>query len=356
MTKTIFIDFLKTLSLHLLCTLIFCNLYEGFFLFFFPPLLVIWLLICLLLSLSHRIIHRRVLRHYFKDDLLVQLWLKPLVFLCGSLVSTLGLFSLMAQFGHAGLLRQLCQLPVELFSRFIYVYFLLIFSSGTYLFVELVLFWSPRLKSHHFSKKTKTTGRKMLGILGVILVGGVYYISSFKKNNLIYLRAALTSNLGGNWKEATALFQKISKENKSLYLNSRYRLGKIHLHRFHRYDQALNYFQEIIDELNSPISDDAIYQSILCFLQKQETSSSIVNFLDQSRLGRSCLKDEIDFMLARKYEDEKKWDPAQKLYEKLIQEPGYGLTLVSFSNSTEKQVFRTLTLAQEKLNSLEGLK
>jgi hypothetical protein len=356
MTRTLFLDFFKTLILHLLCTLVYCNFYQGFFLFFFPPLLGLWLLICILLSLIHRVIHRRVVGHYLKDDLLAQLWLQPLAFLCGSMILTLGLFFLLDKMGHSGLPRQICQLPVESFSRFIYVYFLLIFSSATYLFVELVLLWSPRLKSHHFSKKTRSVGRQMLAFLGILLVGGLYYISSFRAENLVYLTAVLTSTIGRNWERTCKLFLQLPKTNSSLYLNSRYRLGKIHLHRFHRYDLALGYFQEVILEQNSPIRDDAIYQSILCLLQNQGDSQTIETFLRQAKLGKSCLRDEIYFMLAEKFEEEEQWARAKDIYEQLSQESAYRFTLLSYFNSPNKQVFRTIVLARKKLNVLESFR
>ena len=118
---------------------------------------------------------------------------ESIIVLKGFLVLTLGGFGIINLIGHGGLIRQTIQLSLELFSKFIYIYFLMIFSSGTYLFIELFTHWSPKFQPLHFS--VRQMARRAYLAMSISVLIGLFYVSKYRQNNIIYIGAVLTSNL-----------------------------------------------------------------------------------------------------------------------------------------------------------------
>ncbi len=348
-SKSVKQNSLKTFLIHILLTFLLCIYYQGVFLFIYPPLMISWILICSLFSIAHIYIHRKVTKHFFKDDLIAQIWLNPLLFLTGFLIFTLGSFGFFNLMGQAGLIRQTTQLSLELFSKFIYIYFLMIFSSGTYLFIELFINWSPRLKPHHFSQTSRIMARKAYVVMSVCLLGGLLYVSNYRQNNIVYLGAVITSNFSGESEKAIELFNSIPEYESSLYGNSRYRIARIYQNHFRRYDKAIAYFDRVVQQPHSSLRDDAIYQTLLCMFLDKVEASEMEQYLDSYPLNNSCLEDESLFLIARKWESSGNLKKASEIYQKLTQSNAYSFTLLMFQNSRRRDFRLTRGLAEELL-------
>ena len=349
------LEFIKTVLLHLLTILLLCYLYQGFFLFFYPPLFGVWILISLVLSYSHLQMHKRTIRHYFGEHLLTQIWLNPLFLLAASILLTLLSFMLLDHLGMAAIIRQLLQLSVEIFSKFLYVYFLLLFASSTYLFMELSVQWIPRLQPFHFNMASRKTARKTLLCLTALVITGIASLYSLKHQNLIYIKALLIQNLSQDYQKTIELLSQIKPEDQSLYLNAQYRMGRIMKNRYHRYEEAILYFQAITNAHNSPLKDSALLQILACLFQDGQSSQVMEKFMETKITYSSCLIDEMQFLLAAKYELEGLKDHAQELYEEMSQYPVWNFTLRYIANSQVPQYERTNVLASQHLLALQFL-
>ncbi|MBT3783893.1 hypothetical protein HOF92_02880 [bacterium] len=348
-------EYIKTTVLHLLGTSIFCYFYQGFFLFFFPPLLVFWILLSLILSAVHFKIHQQVRDRYFREDLLTQLWMNPLALLGISIGTTFLIFVFLDAIDKAVITRQILQLSVELFSKFLYVYFLLLFASSTFLFVELCIVWTPRLQPFHFSPVVRKSARKILLILVSSFLLGIYSLFTFQYENILYIKAVLILNLSKDSEQSIRLLQKIPRKREALYLNSQYRIGKILLKRFHRYEDSIGHFQKIIKHPGSPLKDSAILQVVICIFQSGGSSEAMLKFLKASRIQSSCLLDEMYFLLAAKYEQEEAWEKARSLYRDLAAQSYWRFTLTGSYNKEIPSFSRTVPLARKKLLALTYL-
>ena len=348
-SKSVRQNSLKTFLIHYLLTFILCIYYQGIFLFIYPPLMISWILMCVLFSITHIYIHRKVTKHFLKDDLIAQIWLNPLLFLTGFLILTLGGFGFFNLMGQAGLVRQTTQLSLELFSKFIYIYFLMIFSSGTYLFVELFINWSPKLQPLHFSDKSRSMARRAYAVMGICLLGGLFYVSNYRQNNIVYIGAVITSNLNGESQRAIELFESIPKYENSLYVNSRYRIARIYQNHFRQYDKAIEYFSQVVQQSNSSLRDDAIYQTLVCMFLDKADAIEMDQYFGKHTINDSCLKDECLFLIARKWESIGNLERASEIYHKLTESNVYSFTLLMFQNSRRRDFRLTRELAEELL-------
>ena len=342
-------NWLKTFIIHYLLVFLFCIYYQGVFLFIYPPLMLSWIFICVLFSSAHIYIHKKVAMHFFKDDLIVQIWLNPLLFLTGFLIFTLAGFGLANIVGHAGLLRQMIQLSLELFSKFVYIYFLLIFSSGTYLFMELFINWSPKFQPLHFSARSRLMARRAYIMMSVCLLVGLFYVSRYRQNNIVYLGAVITSNLSTESERAIKLFESIPESESSLYRNSRYRIARIYQKNFRKYDKAIEYFEQVVKVANSSLRDDAIYQILICMFLDKTKASEMEKYLAKNPLNNSCLRDEALFLIAKKWQLVGNLKRASEIYSKLINAKVHSFTLLMFQNSRRRDFRLTRELAEECL-------
>lgn len=349
LSKLIEKNWLKTFLIHYLLVFLFCIYYQGIFLFIYPPLMISWIFICAIFSFTHIYVHKKVTRHFFRDDLIAQIWLNPLLFLTGFLLISLGGLGLSNLIGYAGVARQTIQLSLELFSKFIYIYFLLIFSSGTFLFVELFVSWSPKFQPIHFSEKSRLMARRAYVFMGVCLFFGLFYVSNYRQNNIVYLGAVMTSNLSNESERAIELFESIPENETSLYRNSLYRIGRIYQNSFRRYDKAIEYFNKVVKHANSSLRDDAIYQILMCMFLDKIKVTEMEKYLVHNPLNDSCLKDEALFLIAKKWEAIGNLERARQIYNKLTKVKGYSFTLIMFQNSRRREFRLTNELAEELL-------
>lgn len=287
--------------------------------------------------------------HFFKDDLIVQIWLNPLLFLMGFLVLTLGGFGIINLIGHGGLIRQTIQLSLELFSKFIYIYFLMIFSSGTYLFIELFTHWSPKFQALHFSKKSRQMARRAYLAMSISVLIGLFYVSKYRQNNIIYLGAVLTSNLSSESERAIELFESIPENESSLYRNSRYRIARIYQNSYRKYDKAIEYFSKVAEIAHSSLRDDAIYQILICMFLDKNQAAEMEKYLAKNPLNDSCLVDEALFLIARRWESTGNFRRASEIYNRLTNAKIYSFTLLMFQNSQRRDFRLTRELAEEYL-------
>lgn len=342
-------DLLKTFVIHILVVFLLCYCYQGVFLFIYPPLLLCWVLQCFIYSSSHILIHNKLKKHFFKEDLIAQIWLNPLVFIGIYTALTFGLLTICIWMNRADFVRQLFQLSSDLFSKFLYIHFLLIFFSGTYIFVELFLHWSPRIQRYHFSEMNRRLTRKAYLVLSVSLVGGLLYIVNFKPSNIVYIGAVISSNLEDQTEKAINLFSSIPQEEPNLYLNSCFRIARLYQNQLRQYDKAIEYFNKIIENQNSPLRDDAIYQSLICMFLSKASVQEMTSYLQSKKLEQSCLQDEALFLIAKKWEATGNFQQAIELYERLSKESIYSFTLLMFQNSRRPEFRLTRSLARELL-------
>lgn len=342
-------NLMKTLFIHIFLAFLLCYCYQGVFLFFYPPLLSSWIVICLVYSLAHIYVHQKIKKHFFKDDLIGQIWLNPLLFIAIFTGITISLFSLSITLDKADFVRQNLQLSSALFSKFLYVHFLIIFFSGTYLFADLFFGWFPKLQRHHFSERNRVMVRKAYLIMSLSLVGGSIYIVHFKPNNLVYIGAVISSNFNGQVDKAIELFQSISERDEELYYNSCYRIARLYQNYYRKYEKAIEYFDKVIRSSHSALKDDAVYQSLLCMFLSQASAEDMDNYLSTHNLQNSCLQDEAIFLLAKKWESAGNFQKASQLYAELIHADFYSFTLIMFQNSSRRDFRRTRSLAEELL-------
>jgi len=348
-------EFLKTTLLHLLGIFILCYLYQGFFLIWYPPLCLVWILCSLILSGIHLRIHQRVASFYFRESLLTQIWLNPLALLGIAIGSTFLTFAILDFLDMAILTRQVLQLSVEIFSKFLYVYFLLLFASSTFLFVELCILWIPRLQPFHFTKSTRSTARKFLLILVALFIGGTYTLFTLQYENVLYIKALLILNLSNDSQRTVQLLDQIPPRRESLYLNAQYRIGKILQKRFHRYEEAISRFQIILKASDSPLRDSSVLQILTCIFQSGGSAQRMQQIIESTDMSSSCLIDEMQFLLAAKYEMEGELEQARILYKKMALASFFRFTLNHSFNARRPSYERTATLARRKLLSLTYL-
>ena len=209
----------------------------------------------------------------------------------------------------------------------------MIFSSGTYLFVELFINWSPKLQPHHFSDKSRSMARRAYAVMGICLLGGLFYVSNYRQNNIVYIGAVITSNLSGESQRAIELFESIPKDENSLYTNSRYRIARIYQNHFRQYDKAIEYFDHVIQQSNSSLRDDAIYQTLVCMFLDKVDAIEMEQYFGNHRLNDSCLIDESLFLIARKWESIGNLERASEIYHKLTESNLYIAVLCLESHS-----------------------
>ena len=102
--------------------------------------------------------------------------------------------------------------------------------------------------------------------MSICLLVGLFYVSRYRQNNIVYLGAVLTSNLSSESERAIELFESIPENESSLYRNSRYRIARIYQNNFRKYGRAIEYFDKVVEVANSSLRDDAIYQILhACF-------------------------------------------------------------------------------------------
>lgn len=356
--KKLALQFVRTVVIHLLCIFLYCHIYQGGFLFFFPPLFLSWVLVAVLMSTLHVLIHEKVLKHYFQEDFLVQIWLNPLLFFAFFLVLILGTFGLSDWLGYPGIFRQWLQLPLDLFTRFLYIFFLMIFSSGTYLFVELSVTWAPKFREFHFSSMSRKMARKALVSLSILALGGILYIPLYQESNLSYLRGLMIINLKGDAKNAIVEFKKVSEEEEQLYINSRYRIARIHQNLYRKYEDALKYFALVVEKPDSALRDDAIYQSLLCMSLSNFSGKNMLEYFESKQKEPSCLWDESYLLIASRFIQEENWKEAFKIYEELLKASPWRYSLKSFTNSRRRSFESTIELVEEnvlKLQTMSGI-
>jgi hypothetical protein len=349
-------DSLKTLLLHLTTVFILCWLFYGIFLFIFPPLLFFWIFLCLSLSVFHRLIQRRVLIHYFQDDILVQLWLNPLLLMSGWLLITLLAIFLADFCGRAEIWRQILQIPVVAFSRVTMVYFTTIVLSAIFLFLELSFIWLPKLQKIHFNQKSRQKSRFTLLVLLIFMVFILFYLGVHKKENIIYISATMTSRWGGSPMEAIVMFKKIPPTEKRLYMAAVYRIGRIYQLKLKNFVEAAKWFKMIVDNNDSPLRDDALYQYLHCLVQMEAEPEKLIGILQrfEKEFSFSSLLDEAAFLVADNLITRELWNEGAEIYRKLAQTTGWSYTLSIYQNQYIHQSASTQKLALSRLNELHG--
>lgn len=349
-------DFLQTLLLHLLAIFILCWLSYNIFLFIFPPLLFFWLSLSLILSLQHLLISKRVLIHYFRDDLLVQIWLNPLLLMAGWFTLTLIAIIITDLVGRADIWRQLLQIPVIPFSRVTFVFFVTIILSAVFLFTELSLIWLPRLQRSHFNRRNQYKSRFALTGLLLLMLIILFYLSFHKKENIVYITATIAARFGHSPQEAIAMFEKIPAAEERLYFSALYRIARIYLTQEKDFAKAKGYFQIIMENKDSPLRDDAFCQYLQCLILLEEAPSELIQSLQcfHQDFSYSTLLDDASFLIAKELVNRQLWSEAANIYSRLSQYPFWSYSLSLHYNRQIQHFHRTHQLAQNRLNELHG--
>jgi hypothetical protein len=271
------------------------------------------------------------------------------------LITLLAIF--LADFcGRAEIWRQILQIPVVAFSRVTMVYFTTIVLSAIFLFLELSFIWLPKLQKIHFNQKSRQKSRFTLLVLLIFMVFILFYLGVHKKENIIYISATMTSRWGGSPMEAIVMFKKIPPTEKRLYMAAVYRIGRIYQLKLKNFVEAAKWFKMIVDNNDSPLRDDALYQYLRCLVQMEAEPEKLIGILQrfEKEFSFSSLLDEAAFLVADNLITRELWNEGAEIYRKLAQTTGWSYTLSIYQNQYIHQSASTQKLALSRLNELHG--
>ena len=185
--------------------------------------------------------------------------------------------------------------------------------------------------------------------MSISVLIGLFYVSKYRQNNIIYIGAVLTSNLSSESERAIELFESIPENESSLYRNSRYRIARIYQNNYRKYDRAIEYFSKVAEIAHSSLRDDAIYQILICMFLDKNQAAEMEKYLAKNPLNDSCLVDEALFLIARRWESTGNFRRASEIYNRLTNAKIYTFTLLMFQNSQRRDFRLTRELAEEYL-------
>lgn len=346
------VEFLKTSALHFLLIWVYCILYQGSFLVSYPPSLVVWILLSFLLAALHSWVHRRYLRAYSSDWLLVRLWLEPLMYMASLLGLVLIVLGAAEALGEASWFRQVMQLPIDVFTPFLYIIFLMIFSSGTLLFLDGFFTWVPKLKSQHMARPARMAARGTL--LGMVALAGLglWFMFAQRADNLTYLKGMALQGFGHH-EEAIRAFSRIPKESSRLWLGSRFRMGVIEMKRQRRFQEALDHFLAVAENPGAPLRDEALYRAVLCLYTLEAGSEEMEVLVQRLEAMHSHLWDEAMFLWIKRQIQLGAYTKALAGLKKLEAEPRFHFTVKSYLNREATEFEPTYQRASRERQALE---
>ncbi|MCO4783275.1 MAG: hypothetical protein KC646_13195 [Candidatus Cloacimonetes bacterium] len=348
------INRLNTFCVHLFLSYCFCIFLQGQFLFTFPTLFVVWLILSGVMTQLHYGLSLVLRAKFFHENYIVALWMLPLLYMLGGVLALLLLLLNLDIFEQNGVIRQSLQLDLQSYSKSIYLYILLLVSSGTLLFVKMTHESIPLFQAFHHNKKSQRITRLSLIFLVGFIIFSLIYLFSFAKNNVTFIRAYFQSVYSNDSYIPLNMYKMIKKGDRNrLYFNARLRMARMSFRRFRNYKQAISYLDEIIDS-DSPLKDEAMLEKIRVFMSMQNQRAKIEKTLNDLRLLNSCLLDEALFLYASVLEGAQEFSKAKEVYKELMT-MNYSLTIVSFINSEHLDFARTKTRAKKKLNGIKGL-
>ncbi|PCJ18192.1 MAG: hypothetical protein COB02_11430 [Candidatus Cloacimonadota bacterium] len=348
------INRLNSFLIHLILIYGFCLFLQGGFLFSYPTLLILWLFISFFMSQFHYFASKYLRANFFCDTYIVSLWLIPLLYMVFGILTFVTLLYVLDSLSLSGCIRQTLQLDLQSYSKSIYLYVLLLVSSGTLLFVQMSHQSIPLLQGFHHSKKSQKITRYSLVLLFSFILISSFYLSIYAKNNLFFIKAYFQSVYSNDSYKPLKSYETIKKEYKSrLYFNARLKMAKMSFRRFKNNKKSLLYLNEII-ESNSKLKDDALLEKIRVLLSISNELIKIKTCVKKLRKLKSCLLDEALFLYAKALKGEKKLKEASLIYEEL-KSMFYTLTIISYTNSNHLDYAFCSDLAKKKLNEIEIL-
>ncbi len=345
-------EFLKTSALHFLLIWVYCLLYKGSFLLSYPPCLIVWILLSFLLSMLHSWVHRRYLRAYHSDWFLVRLWLEPLMYMASLLGLVLIVIGGAEALGEASWFRQIMQLPIDAFTPFLYIIFLMIFSSGTLLFLDGFFTWVPKLKFQHMARPARLAARGTL--LGMVALAGLglWFMFAQRADNLTYLKGMALQGFGRN-EEAISAFSTIPKESARLWMGARFRMGVIEMKRQRRFQEALDHFLAVAENPGAPLRDEALYRAVVCLYSLEAGSEEMKVLVQRLESMHSHLWDEAMFLWIKRQIQLDQNGPALSNLKKLEGLPRFHFTVKSYLNLEATEFEPTYQRAGRERQALE---
>jgi tetratricopeptide (TPR) repeat protein len=348
-------DYFKTVLVHLLLVSLYSLLYQGAFLLIYPPTCLFFIGLCLLLSTMHRRAHRLIQATYVGEWFLVQIWLQPLLFMGILVAASLCVMSLAEASGQASVFRQIFQLPVDVFTSFLYIFFLMIFSSGTYLFAESFCAYLMHLKPGHLGRRSRIVARLTLVAFVFLAVTGLWFIFAHRTSNLAYIQAMVYENFQKP-REALKCYSQVPISEERLYQSARFRMARLELLRFRDYKLALKHFSEVITIIDSPLRDEAILQSMFCAYNLEGKVEELEQYFKMLWDMGSHLRDEAGFLLAQKLVLENRYQEAESIYLRLKDLPFWNFTVQSWLNTERRRFSPTAFRAKQELENLRVTK
>jgi len=253
--------------------------------------------------------------------------------------------------GHAGVFRQIFQLPVDVFTSFLYIFFLMIFSSGTYLFAESFCAYLMHLKPVHLGGRSRVVARLTLISFILLAILGLWFIFAHRTSNLAYIKAMVYENFQKP-REALQSYGLVPQSEQRLYQSARFRMARLELLRFRDYKNALKHFAEVVAITDSPLRDEAILQSMFCVYNLEGNSEELIQYFDMLWDLGSHLRDEAGFLLAQKLILESRFLEAESIYLRLAGLPFWNFTIQSWLNSERRRFSPTVFRARQELENL----
>lgn len=329
-------------------------LYQGTFLLIYPPALLFWILFSFLLASMHRAAHSRIIKSYFSEWFLVQIWVQPLLFMAALLGGILSVFGLAEYIGEADCFRSIMQLPMDLFTNFLYILLLMVFSSGTYLFVEAVCCFVPVLQARHLGRRSKIVSRLTLVGFTFLAALGIWFVLFQRTTHVDYLGGIVMEGLDRP-REALLHFQKVRDNPPRLFQSARFRMARIELLRLRDYRQALKHFSEVVLLLDSPLREEALLQSMYCIYAMEGTADLMRPYHDELKRVHSHLFDEAAFLVAQKLVREQRVQEAMAILQELTNLSPIQFTVQSWLNSEYRSFEVTRIRARRELENLMAL-
>lgn len=344
----------STYCVHLFLIYCLCVFLQGNFLFLYPTLFVLWLALSGLMTQAHYFLSKILRAKFFHENYIVALWLFPLLYMIGGIIVLILLLACIDAFDYNGIIRQTLQLDLQSYSKTIYLYVLLLVSSGTLLFTKMTHESIPLFQPFHHNKRAQKITRVTLISLFCLVFTFLVYLFSYAKGNVIFIRAYFQSVYSNDSYKPLNLYKNIHKENRNrLYFNARLRMARLSFRRFRNYQQALDYLDEIIQS-ESPLMDEALLEKIRVLMSMQSKMDDISACIQKLKKLDSCLLDEALFLYANVLEGSQQFVKAKKIYENL-NTMKYSMTIISFINSQHLDFGRTSALAHKKLNGIKDL-
>ncbi|MCJ8346526.1 hypothetical protein MJH12_13360 [bacterium] len=344
----------NTFLVHLFCIYSFCVLLQGSFLFTYPSLFVLWITLSALMTQFHYLASKYLRSKFFHESYMVTLWLFPLLYMIFGVLFFLLLLYLLEFLSLSGLIRQTLQLDLQSYSKSIYLYILLLVSSGTLFFARMTQESLPLLQAFHHNKKARKITRTSLIILCSFIILSLFYLANFAKNNVTFIRAYFQSVYSNDSYKPMKLYENIAKENRNrLYFNARLRMAKMAFRRFKNYQQSIDYLEELIVS-DSPLKDEALLEKMRVLLNMSDPIQEMKQCIQKLRELKSCLLDEALFLYANALEGKNLMKEARIVYQEL-EKMTYTLTIISYINSHYLDYGFCSEIAKKKMDAIEFL-